>query len=278
MITDSQVHIWEVDKPERPWPKPLRNQPQLPDGYSAGQMLAEMDRAGVDRAVIVPPTWAGDDNLTALDTARDHPKRFAIMGRIDVQRPDLREALGAWKKQPGMLGVRHTFRAEPYATWLDQGVYEPFWEAAQQYDIPVMCLVAGIAGKLGPIAEKYPGLTLIVDHMGCDLQAGKGADSFRTLDQLIGLAKYPRVFVKTSSAPCFSADPYPFPDIYPFLKRIYEAFGAQRMMWGADRTRLTSTYEECLRHFSEGLDFLSASDKEWVLGKTTATALGWPEA
>jgi predicted TIM-barrel fold metal-dependent hydrolase len=139
-----------------------------------------------------------------------------------------------------------------------------------------MCLVAGVAGKLKPVAEKHPGLTLIVDHMGCDLSSAKGAASFATLDQLLSLAVHPRVYVKTSSAPCFSNEPYPFRDIYPYLKRIYEAFGAQRMMWGADRTRLTSTYAECQRHFSEGLDFLSASDKEWVLGKTTATVLNWP--
>ncbi len=50
------------------------------------------------------------------------------------------------------------------------------------------------------------------------------------------------------------------------------------MLWGADRTRLTSTYEECLRHFQEDLDFLSEADKEWVLGKTAASILGWPEA
>jgi hypothetical protein len=59
---------------------------------------------------------------------------------------------------------------------------------------------------------------------------------------------------------------------------MYEAFGSHRMLWGADRTRLTSTYEECLRHFQEGLDFLSEADKEWVLGKTAASILGWPEA
>jgi predicted TIM-barrel fold metal-dependent hydrolase len=278
MITDSQVHIWEVDRPDRPWPQPPRNQPQLPDGFSSAQMLAEMDRAGVDRAVIVPPTWVGENNLTALDAARDYPNRFAIMGRIDVQRADLRDSLRDWRKQPGMLGVRHTFRTQPYATWLDTGVYDPFWAAAEEYGIPVMCLVSGVAGKLGAIAERHPGLTLIVDHMGCDLSAGKGAPAFATLDQLIDLAKYPRVFVKVSSAPCFSGEPYPFKDIYPFLSRIYDAFGAERLMWGADRTRLTSTYEECVRHFSEGLDFLNASDKEWILGKTTATVLSWTEA
>ena len=38
MITDAQVHIWEVDRPDRPWPKPLRNQPQLPNGFTAAEM------------------------------------------------------------------------------------------------------------------------------------------------------------------------------------------------------------------------------------------------
>lgn len=276
LITDSQVHIWEVDRPDRPWPQPPRNEPQLPDGFSAEEMLAEMDRAGVDRAVIVPPTWVGEGNETALDVARQYPARFAIMGRIDVQRPDLKEALSTWRQQPGMLGVRHTFRTEPFRTWLDEGVYEPFWAAAEEYGIPVMCLVSGFPQVLGPIAERHPDLILIVDHMACELNQ-KGASSFATIDDLLALAKYPRVLVKTSSAPCFSNEPYPFKDINPFLQRIYATFGARRLMWGADRTRLTSTYEECLRHFKEGLEFLSESDKEWILGKTLATELGWPE-
>jgi hypothetical protein len=49
------------------------------------------------------------------------------------------------------------------------------------------------------------------------------------------------------------------------------------MMWGADRSRLTSTYRECLDLFQDGLDFLTAEDKEWILGKTLAEALKWPE-
>ena len=277
MITDSQVHIWETDRPGRPWPQPPRNEPQLPNGYSAAEMLAEMDRAGVDRAVIVPPTWVGEGNETAIDTVRDHPQRFAIMGRIDVRRPDLKEAMASWKQQPGMLGVRHTFRTQPFRGWLENGEYEPFWAAAEEYDVPVMCLVSGFPAILGPIAEQHRGVTLIVDHMACSLNA-KGDAAFDMVDDLLALAKFSNVMVKVSSAPCFSNDPYPFSDIYPYLRRIYEAFGAQRLMWGADRTRLTSTYEECVRHFSEGLDFLSAGDREWILGRTIASVLNWPES
>ena len=57
---------------------------QKPNGYSAEEMLAEMDAAGVDRAVIVPPTYVGEGNETALEVHQQYPKRFAIMGRFDV--------------------------------------------------------------------------------------------------------------------------------------------------------------------------------------------------
>lgn len=278
MITDAQVHIWEVDRPDRPWPKPLRNQPQLPNGFSAAEMIAQMDAAGVDRAAIVPPTWIGEDNSTAIEACEAYPGRFAVMGRFDPMRPDAAEALANWRKQPHMIGIRMTFRVPPYDTWLDTNAadIEHFWAGCERHNIPVMCLVPDEAHKLVPVAERHPGLTLVIDHMAANL-AGKGADAFAHIGGLLALAKFENVSVKTSSAPCFSAEPYPYRDIYPYLKQIYEAFGAQRMLWGADYTRLTSTYPECLRHFQEGLDFLTAEDKEWVLGKTAAKVLNWPE-
>ena len=49
-------------------------------------MLKEMATAGVDRAIIVPPTWAGDSNAWALEMAARYPNRFAVIGRIDVKR------------------------------------------------------------------------------------------------------------------------------------------------------------------------------------------------
>ena len=276
LITDSQVHIWEVDRADRPWPKPLRNQPQLPDGFSAEQMIAAMDTAGVDRAVIVPPTWVGENNLTAQEASEKYPGRFAVMSRFDPQAADARSSLKGWLQQPHMLGIRMTFRVGPYSSWLDDDTLHWFWAACEELGVPVMVLVSGVARKIQPVAERHQGLKLIIDHMGCDLSSKDGA--FATLDDLLALARYQNVSVKTSSAPCFSQEPYPFRDIEPHLRRIYDAFGPRRMLWGADLTRLTSTYEECLKHFQEGLDFLSEDDKEWVLGRSLAEILRWPEA
>ncbi len=276
LITDSQIHLWEADRPDRPWPISDRVAVQRDTSYSADRMISEMDAIGVNRAVIVPPSWIGENNATALEAADRYPERFAVMGRFDPLAPGAKEHLETWLSQPHMLGIRMTFLGS-FTQWLDDGSIEWFWSDCERLGIPVMVLVAGICGKIVPTAARYPGLKLIIDHMACDLR-GKGEAAFVGFDDLLSLAAYPEVRVKVSSAPCFSAKPYPFSDIEPFIHRIHDAFGARRLMWGADLApRLTCSYGECLDHFSDGLPFLSADDKEWILGKTAAETLGWPE-
>ena len=71
-------------------------------------------------------------------------------------------------------------------------------------------------------------------------------------------------------------DAYPFPNLHGPIRQIYNAFGAQRMIWGSDITRLTSTYAENLRLFTEAIDFFSREDLEWIMGRTLATRCNWP--
>ena len=65
--------------------------------------------AGVDRCIIVPPSWEGDRNDLALESARLFPKRFAVMGRLELKAPDAREQILNWRNEPGMLGMRFAF-------------------------------------------------------------------------------------------------------------------------------------------------------------------------
>ena len=274
-ITDLQVHLWEPERPDRPWGK-LARPPHRPNGFSAEEMLAEMDEAGVDRAIIVPPTWAGDSNDWALAMAERYPTRFAVVGRFDARAPDAKARLAGWLEQKHMKGVRMSFHVKPFIDWLSDGSLDWFWAECDRLAIPTMALVPGNAGALKPVLARYPESRILIPHMACALDV-KTAEAFVSLDDLVELARYPNVTVMVSSAPCFSNEPYPFRDLYPYLRRIYDAYGPRRLMWGADLSRLTSTYRECLDHFREGLDFLSAEDKEWILGRTLAEVLNWPE-
>ena len=276
LVTDAQVHLWEPEHPDRPWPKPVARPAHRPNGFSAEDMLDEMDEAGVDRAIIVPPTWAGDSNDWALEVAGRYPKRFAVVGRFDAKAQNAKEQLAGWLGQRHMLGVRMSFHVKPFVDWLQDGSLDWFWAECDRLSLPVMALVPGLTDRLFAVLERQPKLKLVIPHMACPLEM-KGRAAFAGLDNLLALAPYPNVTVMVSSAPCFSEGVYPFADLHSPLKRIYETFGPRRMLWGADLSRLTSTYRDCLDHFRYGLDFLTEEDKDWILGRALTETFAWPE-
>src|ERR1700694_1087260 len=197
MIVDSQVHLWKAETPDWPW-VPGRVA-QLPEPFSIEKLLPLMNEAGVDRAVIVPPSWPGDRNDYGLEAARRYPDRFAVMGRISLRNPQSAALLPTWKTQPGMLGVRVTFLAATGA-WLTDGTADWFWPAAEKAGIPVMALATNISA-LGRIAERHPQLTLIIDHMGLSGEMVKAGKRSEMVEQTIKLAKYPNTSVKLSGSP-----------------------------------------------------------------------------
>ena len=109
-IVDAQAHLWIAESEYWKW-VPGRK-PQLPEPFTIDKLVPLMDEAGVDRAVIVPPSWPGDRNDYALEAVKRYPNRFAVMGRIALEKPESAALLPKWKDQPGMLGLRLTFQRE----------------------------------------------------------------------------------------------------------------------------------------------------------------------
>ena len=94
-IIDAQVHIWSSGTPIEPH--------RTVSVFTKDELLAEMATAGVDAAVIHPPSWDPNSNAVAIDAARQHPDRFAILGHFPLDRPESRALVDTWKTQPGML-------------------------------------------------------------------------------------------------------------------------------------------------------------------------------
>ena len=86
VIVDSQIHIWPANTPERPWVAGTR--PQLPEAFTIERVIPMLDEAGVDRVVIVPPTLEGERLDYAQEAVKRYPGRFAIMARIQLDKPD----------------------------------------------------------------------------------------------------------------------------------------------------------------------------------------------
>ncbi len=191
MIVDAQVHIWGANTPERPWPARAPAQRDVPLG--AQELLGWMDAGGIDRAIIVPPSWEGDRNDLAIAAARAHPRRFAVMGRFDPEAPGARERLPGWREQPGMLGLRFSFHTPLLREPFLDGRFDWVWGEAQREGLPVMVLVHHAhMDRIDAIAARHPGLKLVIDHLGL-VSGEKDAHAFRDLDRLLALARHANV-------------------------------------------------------------------------------------
>jgi L-fuconolactonase len=274
MIADAQVHIWGADTPERPWPK--RHSPHRPVPLGKDELLRAMDDAGVNRVIIVPPGWEGERNDLALEAAQLHPDRFAVMGRLDPERPGAMEELADWRKSPGMLGIRLTFHTEWQRPLLTNGKLDLFWPAAERAGVPVMILVPHqMLHLLEPIVARHPGLRFTMDHLSVPSKT-RGHEAFTGLDHLLALARYPNLAVKASGLPSYSVEAYPYRDLQPHLRRVYDAFGPHRIFWGTDYSRLPCSYRQAITLFTEEQPWLNKNDQEWIMGRGLCEWLGWP--
>jgi predicted TIM-barrel fold metal-dependent hydrolase len=271
LIVDSQIHIWRNGKMSP-------HHRQIPT-YSAEDALAEMKSAGVDCAVIHPPSALGEAaNELAVEAVKKYPDRFCILGHFDLTSPDREKIVAKWRERPGMLGFRYTFNQPQEKTWWTDGSLDWFWAACEKQGYKIGLLASGKnIAAFGNIARKHPRLKMHIDHIG---RGGGRADlkddaAYADLSDMLVLAKLPNVAVKLSGAPSTSTHPYPYRNIHGYLKQIVDAFGVDRCFWGTDITRMPCTYRECVTMFTEEMPWLKGRDLERVMGGAIVDWLGW---
>lgn len=277
LIVDAQVHIWQSSTPDQPWPNPEATA-QMPVPFTIERLIPMIDEAGVDRLVLVPPSWHGAKlgNAYCLQAAKDYPGRFGVMGiGIGLDQPQSVKLVSTAREQ-GFLGLRVGMNRDA----ITSGSGDWFFSAAEKAGVPIHFLASGTNAVIGSVAERHPGLTMLVDHMGVS-EAFIKANPNSWQDEIkvvAGLAKYPNVSVKLSSIPFFSSQPYPWRDTIPLIQRCFDAFGPLRSHWGTDVSHSfeKATYRLRIAQFTEELPFLTESDKDWIMGRSLLARLRWP--
>lgn|SRR5690554_1686939 len=275
-IVDSHLHIWAENSVHRPWPNPLTANPHKPHGVNKDDLLRAMDGAGVHRAILIPPSWEGHYNDLALTAAQAHPTRFAVMGRLNPEDPASRGKLAHWREQAGMLGVRFIFHSKRFQSLLMNGSFDWVWAEAEAATAPITLMVPGLSAApelIRRIAMRHPQLRLSLDHI--NLPPDNKLTMADRLTDILPLAVYPNLAVKVSATPALSREMYPFRDLHEPLRKIFDAFGPQRMFWGTDLTRLSASYSEAVTMFTEHIDWLKGEDLDWVMGKGVCEWLQW---
>lgn len=273
-VTDAQVHIWADDRPDRPWPSWGSARAHRFPAFTLDDLLREMDAAAVARAVLVPPSFEGDRNDVVLAAAERHPDRLAVMARFDPAADGAAQRLHALLDRPAVRGFRMTYHLPQMRAQLLAPAADWFWATLAAHRRPVMIYAPGLLPEVGRIGAAHPGLRIVVDTLGLSL-AMRDDDLDAPIAALTALAANPDVAVKATALPAHVSDPYPFRSLAPRLRTVLDAFGAQRVFWASDLTRVPHPYRQIVDYPAE-LGCCTATELTWLMGRGISTWLDWP--
>jgi predicted TIM-barrel fold metal-dependent hydrolase len=111
--------------------------------------------------------------------------------------------------------------------------------AAAQHALPVNLMASGRLDQAREMAARNPDTQLVVDHLGLQQPYLPPAPEqpFADLPRVLALAELANVAIKITGAGTLSQEPFPYPDLWEPLGRIFDAFGLDRCLWGTDWTR-----------------------------------------
>jgi len=272
-IIDSQVHAYEANTPKRPW----KAVPNWPAHVTGDEMVAAMDKVGVDGAIFISAfTMYEYDAGYAVEVQRAHPGRFGLVKPINPDDPALADVIADWKKTPGAVGIRIMMTKERKNDHNHPGIDRILREAVRQ-DFPVNMLCWDNLDAGTELIDRHPDTRFILDHLGILQPRTPPAPPkpWANLPKVLGLAKRKNVVIKVSGACTLSQKPYPFPDIWEPLARVFDAWGLRRCLWGTDWTRAYAVvnYEQAVEPFRL-TDRLSKDEKAMLMGGACAKAYG----
>jgi predicted TIM-barrel fold metal-dependent hydrolase len=271
---DAQVHAYERNHPGRPWLAVLHGPPEV----TGDQMVAAMDTVGVDGALLVSPfTLYGYDASYALAVRAAHPGRFALIKPVDPNDPGVAETIADWAATDGTVAIRLMLTRGASEDPADSGINRVL-AAAARHALPVNLLCWGRLEQAKALAARNPDTMLVVDHLGLQqpFEPPAPAQPFADLPKLLALAAHANVAVKISGACTLSHQPFPYPDLWDPLARIFDAFGMQRCLWGTDWTRAVGllTYAQGVEAFRV-TDRLSDGDRAILMGGALTRVYRW---
>ena len=207
--------------------------------------------------------------MDTADSAAAHPDRFVAACCVDPDAEDPVGRLTGWVEDCGMRGVR-LFALSQGESWLAQPRTFPIWERAAELGIHVIVTIFGHQlGELRRMLERYPSIDVSLDHCAFpDLAAP---------DPLFELADLDNLNLKVSTHVLDAAIRSEGSEgsAQPFIRRLVDVFGAERLMWGSDFCQTHDrSYAELVELGRTAFAALDHRDRAACMGETALRL--WP--
>ena len=273
-VIDAQVHTYERNHKARPWIGELTG----PEEVTGDNMVKEMDRVGVDGAILVSP-WSmyRYDASYAVDVFAKFPNKFRLVKPLDPGDLGVSEIIQEWAKVRGAVAVRLMMAYADSGNASNYGL-DIVMKTASRCNFPVNLLCWGNLNEVGRLAKRHPNTRLVIDHLGlCQPFDFPVPDQpFSELQKVIELASFDNITIKITGACTLSHQSFPYIDIWEPLEKIFTRFSLERCMWGTDWTRAVKlvSYKESVDCFLDNSS-LSSDEKSQLMGKTVENIYGW---
>ena len=281
LLIESHVHLYSDDVVRFPFANARRSQP-----YTVETFLQYANEAKIDRAVIVTPEPYQDDHryleyCLSRAPSKDFFRSSCLFDPVDPRTPQRLAELV--KKNAGAtvaLRIHEMHEQGTPATTSgairDRDMRHPqmaeCWRAAADLGLMIqMHFIPHYAPQIGELASKFPKMPVLMDHLA---RAGHGTPA--DFEEVLKLASLPRVYMKYSGTgvAASSKQEYPHLDAKPVVRKTFDAFGADRMVWGELGTTMPN-FEKAVEQFDIMFDFASEADKAKIRGLTAQKLFGF---
>jgi len=267
---DAHVHVWTPDVEKYPLARGYAVSDMRPPSFTPQQLFAHCQPEGVRRIVLIQMSYYQFDNRYMLDVMRQHPGTFSGVAIVDENAPDLAETMTQLVKQ-GVRGFRiYSGKATNLSEWIGSPGMATLWKTAAELKVSVCPLInPDTLPLIDKMCEWYPDTSVVIDHFARIGMAG----GFKEADvrHLLRLARHAQTHVKASAFYALGGKKAPYLDMAPLIRQVRDAFGAQRVMWASDcpfQVDPGHNYRDSIALIRDRLDFLSVTDKAWMLRGT----------
>ena len=276
-LIETHVHLFSADAARFPLNRLSYNPKPLPvEEYVKFAMAAKINHA----IAVQPEPYQDDHRYLEYSFAQEPFKGFfkgtCLFDPIDPKTPQrMRELIKRNPDRIVALRIHELYRAgtPPMRSGAirDRDLKDPqmliTWRTTHELGLIMQIQsTPRFAVPIRELAEKVPGMPIILDHLD---RPGQGTPGEYL--EVLALAKLPQVYMKFTRTGVQNASKEPFPhlDAKPLVKRVYEAFGPERILWGelgANWGATTVEFGRSIQLFDTMFDFVPESDKARMRG------------
>ncbi|HLJ13797.1 MAG TPA: amidohydrolase family protein [Bryobacteraceae bacterium] len=232
-IIDTHTHFYDPSRPQGvPWPPKsdaILYKTTLPARYR--DLVRPLGVRGT--IAIEADAWL-EDNQWVLDLAKDNPIIVGFMGHLEPGKPEFRQHLARFGRNPLFRGIRLNDRA--IASGLRQAAFVEDLQRLVDRDLALDTIGdAPLYADLVTLTDKVPKLRMIIDHMPLDAPADPQT-RLQATAALRHLGQRPLVYSKVSGVlrRVNGVVPSDVKFYRKSLDELWVTFGPDRLVYGSN--------------------------------------------